>query len=374
MDIVDPVHERCVRGALLNVLIHDVRNLMRALVVGYFSTVGDIEVLRQVERHLRSADIRYDVGAFDLNVSEHMPDAVDIYRVDPGDYSHLLIVCGPFNSRHLVKVGLDLDRFAHCTRVGVNLTMLQNLEVYNPLDALVGRDSNLWTVPDISFLEDTAKVPVAGLCLARNQPEYGARVRHDVANGHLRRLARRAGLATIELDTEWPGGHNTTGVGSPEEFEAICGRLDVMLTTRLHGMALALKNGVPVVALDAIAGGGKVGRQAQAIGWTDVLTIDDVSDDALDASLARCLQPDAGDRARSCADAARAALRSLPDDLATALDAAPQGLPSGTRMPGWLRVARHLNPRRAARDALRRRRWAARRRTAGTRSLTPSAP
>ena len=39
------------------------------------------------------------------------------------------------------------------------------------------------------------------------------------------------------------------------------------MTTRLHGLVLALKNGVPAVAIDTVAGGAKVARQADALGW-----------------------------------------------------------------------------------------------------------
>ena len=45
-----------------------------------------------------------------------------------------------------------------------------------------------------------------------------------------------------------------------EEVESLIARMDVVLTTRLHGLVLALKHGVPVVAIDPIAGGAKLRR------------------------------------------------------------------------------------------------------------------
>lgn len=295
---------------------------MRALVTGHFSTAGDLEVLRQVLRQLHAAALPYDLGAFAPEVSTLIPGAVDIYGLDPLKYTHLFVVCGPFDTMKT----LDLDKFAHCTRIGVNLTMLEKLEIYNPFDALLGRDSNHWVLPDISFLERVLKVKVAGLCFARDQSEYGIRQMHAEANDLLRRLALRSRLATTELDTEWywPAPHNAGGWLSPEHFESLVSRLDVMLTTRLHGMVLSLKNGVPVVALDAIAGGAKVIRQARAIGWPEAFVVDEAIDGALDQALVRCLKPSARDRALSCAAAARESLASFHDDFAQALERIPQ--------------------------------------------------
>jgi hypothetical protein len=43
---------------------------------------------------------------------------------------------------------------------------------------------------------------------------------------------------------------NKAGLRTPAEVESSIARMDVVLTTRLHGTALSLKNGVPVVAID----------------------------------------------------------------------------------------------------------------------------
>ena len=100
-------------------------------------------------------------------------------------------------------------------------------------------------------------------------------------------------------------------------------RVDALLTTRLHGMVLALKNGVPVVAIDAIRGGGKVTEQAHAIGWPEVFAVDTASDADLTAALGRCLAPAARKRARASAEAAACALDTLGAEFARALHAAP---------------------------------------------------
>jgi hypothetical protein len=321
---------------------------MRALIIGYFTTVGDIEVLRQVERQLYAGSVEYDVASYSAKIWKNVKGWVDIRQVDPFAYTHLLVVCGPFYQACFVRRGIDLDRFSHCTRVGVNLTMIEKLDDYDPLDVLLGRDSDQWHYPDLSFLECTDKVPVAGICLVHKQGEYGARQMHDKANDSLRRLAKRAHLATIELDTEWPGSRNANGLSSPTDFESVCARVDVMLTTRLHGMVLSLKNGVPVIAVDAIAGGGKVGLQAGAVGWPEVFAVNDVTDDDLDAALARCLTPAARDRAHFCSDAARKALVGFSTQFKAALDTAPQGKPSFTApapAPIWKLALGHTRRR-----------------------------
>ena len=51
------------------------------------------------------------------------------------------------------------------------------------------------------------------------------------------------------------------------QVEAVIARADVAVTTRLHGLALALKNGIPALAIDPVAGGAKVAAQAAAWGW-----------------------------------------------------------------------------------------------------------
>jgi hypothetical protein len=58
---------------------------------------------------------------------------------------------------------------------------------------------------------------------------------------------------------------------SAAQVEAVIARADVVVTTRLHGLVLALKNGVPALAIDPVAGGGKVAAQAAAWGWPVLL-------------------------------------------------------------------------------------------------------
>ena len=61
------------------------------------------------------------------------------------------------------------------------------------------------------------------------------------------------------------------------EVESLIARVDVVVTTRLHGLVLALKNGVPAVAVDPVRGGAKVCRQAQTLGWPYAYAVDEAT-------------------------------------------------------------------------------------------------
>jgi len=292
----------------------------RALLLGHFSTVGDLEVLNVVRQQLDHAAFIYDVAPYSRGIMAANKGWIDPREADPLAYTHLLVICGPVYRAYLVRQGIDLELFRHCTRIAVNVTLVDPAAEWNPFDYVLGRDSDQWAKCDISFLHKTDHVPVVGLCFVKEQKEYGNRQRHDRAQALLRDAARRAGMATMELDTEWPGQLNSTGITSPGEFESICARLDLILTTRLHGLVLALKNGVPVVAVDGIAGGDKVSRQAGAIGWPEVFKVEDVTEDEIDAALVRCLTPERRNLAKACARRARSLAASFPAELLQALD------------------------------------------------------
>ena len=296
----------------------------RALVTGHFSTVGDIEVLREVEARLRDLAMPFEVAPYTLDVQDFDPGWVDAATLDPASYSHLIVVCGPYAPNYPVKYPHVLARFRQCTQVGVNLTMVAPTADCQPFDALLERDSDRTVRPDLSFLHEVPRLPVVGLCLVRSQGEYGGRQMHDAAEDRLRALLRRAGVAVVELDTTVPRKDSRFGIGSPAEFESILARLDALVTTRLHGTVLALKNGVPVLAVDAIVGRDKVTRQAGLLDWPEIHALDSVTDAELDAALARCLTSEAAQRARNCAGRARDLLAGHAADFAAALQADPR--------------------------------------------------
>lgn len=308
---------------------------MRALVIGHFSTVGDIEVLEEVEQLLSAQKTPFDVAPYYKGLRRGNDSWLILNDVIPEKYTHLIVVCGPFWRQNFIKHRFDLDRFAHCTRIGVNLSMIEDLAAYNPFDVLIGRDNSLETRPDLSFLNQADKRGVAALCYVTQQNEYGDRQRLGEAVEMLRALAERNNLAVLELDTEWPRFRNGNRFASPSDFESVCARVDVMLTTRLHGTVLALKSGVPAIALDAIVGGGKVSKQCAAIGWSECYAADTVTAAELDAALARCLRPEARAQAAEVVRAAQESLTGFASAFEAGLQAAPGGRPTMTGPAHW---------------------------------------
>jgi Polysaccharide pyruvyl transferase len=275
---------------------------MRALVCGWFSfeemgaTAGDLLSRDLVCDRLRDAGLPYDVA-----LAEPFEGGVRWDGVDPGAYTHLVFVCGPFgNGWPITEL---LPRFPHCRLVGVNLSMLQPLEEWNPFDLLLERDSSRTSRPDVSFLSTAPLVPVVGVVLVHPQSEYEGG-RHAEVEAAIRRLLQGRDLAVVDIDTRLDVNRN--GMRTAAEVESVVARMDVVVTTRLHGLVLALKNGVPVVAVDPISGGAKVATQAAALGWPHAFTADRLDEQRLGAALDACLDPSARQAAAETASRARA--------------------------------------------------------------------
>lgn len=113
---------------------------------------------------------------------------------------------------------------------------------------------------------------------------------------------------------------NSTGLRTPEQVESVIAQMSLVLTTRPHGMVLALKNGVPVIVVDPIAGGAKVIRQAHVLRWPAAVTVDQVTTDVLDDLLAFCLSEEARSTAPACRDHATRLLRSVRRDFIRAIE------------------------------------------------------
>jgi polysaccharide pyruvyl transferase WcaK-like protein len=113
----------------------------------------------------------------------------------------------------------------------------------------------------------------------------------------------------VDIDTRLD--QNRSGLRTSGEVEALISRMDLVLTTRLHGMVLAIKNGVPAVAVDAIAGGAKVTRQAESLGWPVCLAAENLQDADLQRAYEYCLTKEAREKARECAANAGEQLRQI---------------------------------------------------------------
>ncbi|MFQ5588403.1 MAG: polysaccharide pyruvyl transferase family protein [Nitrospiria bacterium] len=299
----------------------------RALLVGHFSTVGDIESLDLVRGWLEEIDVDYDIAPFKASVGKQMRGVVDASEVDPGRYRCLVMICGPVSRDMLEKLEFDLSRFRHCVCIGVNLTMVTPLHIWNPFDVLLERDSDRLTRPDLTFLAQTGTVPVVGRCLVRKQTTYHGRERHDEAAQCFNDLIQRHNFAVLDLDTRWYLEKNS--LKSAVHFLSALKRVDLLLTNRLHGMVYALKTGVPVIAIDAIEGGAKVAAQAKAIGWPQCILIQDATPARLDAAIAWCRSPLGREAAQACQKRVLPVLREVKRDFISAFESSRLELREG---------------------------------------------
>ncbi len=286
---------------------------------GWFSfeamgaSAGDLLARDRVCEWLRDAGFAYDVAA-----APPFEGGVAWRECEPNDYSPVVFVCGPFGNGP--PVDEFLRHFADRPLVGVNLTMLDSLEAWNPFELLLERDSSRAVRPDLAFLAPPPAAPLVGLVRIDAQPEYGERSRIRFADDAIDRLVAARDLVTVAIDTRLDV--NRAGLRTAAQIEALIARTDAVITTRLHGLVLALKNGVPAVAIDTVAGGAKLSRQAGAVGWPYCLPVDDLSDAKLAAAFEHCLT----DAARSEAAAAGRRARERLAGVAAAFHRYLQGL------------------------------------------------
>jgi hypothetical protein len=277
----------------------------KVMVAGWFSfeqmgaTAGDLLARDLVTDWLEEAGRPYDVAT-----APPFTGGVDWEEVEPTTYSEVVFVCGPFGKGPpLTEL---LFRFEGVPLVGVNLSVLQPLEEWNPFDLLLERDSNRTARPDISFLSRRPLVPVVGLVLVHFQEEYGDRSLHHDVNDAVGELLQDHDVAVVEIDTRLD--ENATGLRDPAQVESLIARMDAVVTTRLHGTVLSLKHGVPPIAIDPVAGGAKILQQAKSLEWPAVFVADSLDTGKLRDAFDWCLTEEARLEAQRCGARAPSAL------------------------------------------------------------------
>ncbi len=290
---------------------------MKSLVAGWFSfdevvaTVGDLLARDVLCRWLDRAGVAYEVANAPL-----VGGGVDWRAVDPEGCDRVIFVCGPFGRRPLLEK--FVERFAGRPLVGVNLSMLEGDWAWDPFDLLLERDGGpgRTTRPDLTF---AAPAPpalfVTAVILAQPQAEYQEGL-HGAAAAAIARLPDLRATALFHTDTDLIDADRIRGAA---EVTSLIARADAVVTTRLHGLVLALRLGVPAVAIDAIPGGAKVTRQAAAIGWPAALRADELTDEALGEAWDFCRTEEARGRARECAEHAQRELAALERSFVAAL-------------------------------------------------------
>lgn len=285
---------------------------MKVLVAGCFSiegggaTAGDLLAAELVCDWLDLVGCPYDIA-----VIYPFRGGIDLRLADPKNYSHAIFVCGPFGRE---RGGDDfLKRFASCRTIGIDLTMLEPLEEWNPFDILIERDSSVFARPDITFLSPRELVPVVGVCLVE---PYGTPF-EELAYAAVQRLVTSRQISVVEIDTRLDT--NNKGFRTPAEIESILARMDMVITTRLHGTVLSLKNGVPTLSIDPGGDSLKIKRQAETIGWPVVFTADEITDEALQQAFDYCLTEEARTKARECSERAKKMVEEIRNQFISAL-------------------------------------------------------
>ncbi len=302
----------------------------RTLVAGWFSfpdtgaTAGDLMAMQVVRSWLDGAHIPYDVA-----LAPRYGHGVEWGSADPQRYSHVVFVCGPFYRSDLLR------RFEGSRLVGVDLSMVDPIEGWNPFDLLLERDSTQASRPDLAIAAPVTRVPVVGVCLLPPDTAKVATDRYLAADEAVARLLERHDVAPVVIDTELSDG--AMDLRSPAAVDSLVARADVVVSTRLHGLVLGLRNGVPVLAIDPVPGGERVRRQAEALGWSPVLGPDELDDASLDRAFEQCLSPEARDRAAASTNEGRDAVAEIGSTLVAAIadDDGSPGWGDGRRRGGW---------------------------------------
>ena len=203
--------------------------------------------------------------------------------------------------------------------IGVNLSMIDPVDEWNPFDVLLERDSTRSEHADLGFRAHCTPVPVIGLVQVEPfTPLFPERDRQDDARAAARRVAYSTPAAVVEIDTRLDVA-NASGLRTPAEVETLIARMDIVVTTRLHGLVLALKHGVPAVAIDPIAGGDKITAQARMVDWPCAFAVDEASDDVLSEALAFAISADGRSRARAAAERGVQSVEALREEFLDAL-------------------------------------------------------
>jgi hypothetical protein len=307
---------------------------VRILVTGWFSfdeseiTAGDLLARDVAVDWLAASGVPHDVA-----VAGNFRRAGDVglAEADPAAYSDVVFVCGPASGKPVAGM---FGRFPHARKLALGVSAVGGTAGLG-LDVLLERDSDAAARPDLSLAARSAdgRPPVVGVVLVHDQPEYGDRHRLSEAHALLGAALSQVDAARVQLDTrlhrEEPHLCRT-----PAQVESALARCDAIATTRMHGLALALRAGVPAVAVDPVAGGGKVSAQARALCWPGLARVGETSPDELAGLLRWSLSAPARARAARAAAQARPALDQLRAEfVALFLPSAPQNDQVGASFP-----------------------------------------
>lgn len=280
------------------------RGAGRVLVVGWSSvlhgeaTAGDVLSMAAVATAVAAAGYAVDTA---WSAVMRPGGGLALDDADPARYTHLVFACGPLHGEPVLELH---ERFRACARIAVGVSVLDPADpAVTGFDLVVPRDvAGAAGRRDLAASVAVGAVPVVGVFLTHGQQEYAGRRRHESVGDVLAGWLRARPEATLDLDTRLDP-RDWRLAATPGQLESVVRRLDAVVTTRLHGLVLALKNGVPAVVVDPVSGGAKVTAQARAWGWP-VLDADGLTPAALDAALDHALSGPGRAAAREAAGSA----------------------------------------------------------------------
>jgi hypothetical protein len=252
-----------------------------ASVLGGGPTAGDVLALEAVRRLTTDCRIAADIACETGRASDG--HEVEWRFVDPALYEGLIFVCGPIiaGSQSLRQL---FGRFDGCKKIGVGVSILPKTspDHWNPFDLVLARDglpetygdvATSWTSPP----QGCQTEHVIGICLRGPQREDGkAMSMHEEASRIIDAITVALGYPVMRLETRM----DSCGL----DVDSMCRAFSIprlVITTRLHGALFALSNGVPVLALDQVRGGGKLSAVLRRLGWEDTFLVDGVNCDEL---------------------------------------------------------------------------------------------
>ncbi|HET7328437.1 MAG TPA: polysaccharide pyruvyl transferase family protein [Nocardioidaceae bacterium] len=283
--------------------------MRRVLVTGWFSldeaevTAGDVLARDTAARWLTQSGIAHDVA-----VAENFRTDRDISLDDavPDDYTDVVFVCGPAAGAPVEKL---FARFPNARRLAVDVSVVDGTSALR-LDGVLARDAPDIVRPDLSLATAAPGTPVVGVVLTHAQPEYGSNHRLQRAHELIGDALLDLDVAPVPLDTRLHP-QDPLLCSTPGQLESALGRCDAVVTTRMHGLVLALKLGVPAVAVDPVAGGGKVIRQARVLDWPAAFGVEDADGARVAEALRWCLSAEGRSEATAVTDRLEDAVRDL---------------------------------------------------------------
>lgn len=296
--------------------------MTRTLLAGWFSvpggeaTAGDLLAMELVRDDLESAGC-----AVDVVTNAGFPTETGWDDLEPERYDTLVLVCGPLHGDQLHAV---VDRFPSARKIAVNVSVVDP-SLADRFDVVLPRDDGERTNPDLTMARPPTPLPVIGVVRSHAQPEY-AEALHERAHEAIRLLLASRPCATVDFDTRVHPGADPLDAHARDSAEvtSLAARMDVVVTTRLHGLVLSLAQGTPVLAIDPVAGGAKVARQARVLDWPALLIADALHAEELAEMLSWCLSAQARQRAQACAADARRRLEVVRAQLRDVVAAEPR--------------------------------------------------